>query len=1476
MKNTLTLALLLALSSLFAQLQPGSISFIGLNADGDDDLAFVALDDIPAGTVIYFCDSEWDGASFGTDENDFVWTAPASVVPAGSVVTIYDLDASISVNIGSISGGTGISGNGDAVFAFLGTGLRQPTTFLAAITNISTGFGTLSGTGLINGLTAVELTNTTDIGAYNGPRSGVDKNGYLGLINDMNQWLLQDGGNDESNDGIAPDLPFDATAFTFSATDVTAPFVASVNLINSTTVEVYFSEAVTMSSGGNPANYIFSPALTINSITPGAGNMMATINMAALPNGMPVTLSINGLADATGNTQTMAFVSDAFFYNNSTPNLIFTEIMYNVPVSFDDDVEFLEIYNAGNQAADMGGIQVFDESNFIYTFPQGTLAPGATVLLSTNSAIADTFYSQSFTSYMNTPANALGNGGEWLMITNGVGDTITAVEYDDASPWPTSPDGGGYSLELKDPAGDQNDGSNWRASTSFLKNAQGAAIYCSPGSFNPVVTPGISFDAEFEVVKEDAGSVQVSVSLSNTTTDTVFFNWSVAPGATAVAGTDYMLSKTMDTILPNTAGPVVLNIPVMDNGTADADKYFILTLDNLQGALAASPKSKTIFITDNDQSIPVRTKELQIALLTSYLVDASGSAEIVAYDEASQRLFVQNSVNTAIEILDFSNPRSISNIGSIDLTAYGIGGTSVSVMNGIVAATIDGGVNANGKVVFLDINGNLLSSVDVGNLPDMVTFTPDGHYVLTANEGQPNSDYTVDPEGSISKIDISGGVANVTQADVTNISFTSFNGQKAALQSSGVRIFGFNSTVAQDVEPEFITVSDDSQTAWVSLQENNALATIDLVNNSITAITPLGTKDHSLAMNALDASDRSDSIVMATYPIKGMYMPDAIAQYSVGGATYIVTANEGDQREYDPIDEDVSVGDGGYVLDPTAFPQGDLLKQDHLLGRLAVSPYSGDTDNDGDFDEIHVFGARSFSIWNAATGALVYDSGDEFERVTATDPVYKSLFNASNSNNNFKNRSDNKGPEPEGVTVAHINNQVYTFVTLERTGGMMVYNITDPANAVLVDYVNNRTLGSDEGGDLGPEGIIYISPTQSPNDTALVVMANEVSATISVYALTNVNASANMAINSLSLIDASNGSVVKTLVDGDTIDKTVLSMFSVRADTSGSLYGSVVFELNGVPFRRENTWPYAINGGTVSTYTAWNPVAGTYKITAVPYSMKNGGGMMGHAKSVTVHVIDGTLSPDCNGDLGGNAYLDSCGVCVGGNTGKTACIGGCATLEVVSFELVSSMTGMTMRPLNDGDTLDLASMGSFSIRANTCDGVVGSVIFDLNGAQFSKENLFPYDIMGGSFAAPTAFVPPVGTHTLVATPYDGKNGKGTMGIAETVTFHVMAGASSRSISGMDNPQDNAGRQNSLSQNGMISESGMPVLLIYPNPTNGAVVNLSEAVAFRLYSLMGQVVIDSETATNAIDVSRLAKGTYVLIAEDGRSQKLVVN
>jgi hypothetical protein len=409
-------------------------------------------------------------------------------------------------------------------------------------------------------------------------------------------------------------------------------------------------------------------------------------------------------------------------------------------------------------------------------------------------------------------------------------------------------------------------------------------------------------------------------------------------------------------------------------------------------------------------------------------------------------------------------------------------------------------------VMFSDIDGNNQVMVTVGALPDMITYTPDGTKLLVANEGEPNDDYSIDPEGSVSVIDVTGGLGAIDQSDVTNLDFTAFNGVLAILVAADVRIFGPGATVAQDLEPEFITVSEDSNTAYVALQENNAYAIVDLTVPVVTQIVPFGLKDHSIPSNSLDTSDEPDFIFNASWPIFGMYMPDGIDYYNVGGTAYLVTANEGDAREYDTFEEERKLDDADYNLDPTVFPNASILELENNLGDINISNASGNTDGDPEFEEIHVYGARSFSIFEANTGNIVYDSGNDFEVITAADATYGGIFNASNSNNNFKNRSDNKGPEPEAVIVEEIDGAFYAFVLLERVGGVMIYDVTDPNAPVFLQYLNNRgnVEGDPESGDLGPEGIVYVNADDSPTGTALIVISNEVSATLSVYSLDNI------------------------------------------------------------------------------------------------------------------------------------------------------------------------------------------------------------------------------------------------------------------------------------------------------------------------------------------------------------------------------------
>ena len=298
-------------------------------------------------------------------------------------------------------------------------------------------------------------------------------------------------------------------------------------------------------------------------------------------------------------------------------------------------------------------------------------------------------------------------------------------------------------------------------------------------------------------------------------------------------------------------------------------------------------------------------KLTSIGRYTTGIFDES-AAEITAYDPESNRLFVVNANSAAIDVLDLSNPSEPALITAIDVSEFGEVANSVAVQNGTVAVAVEAAIaQDSGQVVFLNTDGDLISQVTVGALPDMLTFTPDGTKVLVANEGEPSDDYTDDPEGSISIIDLSGGVENLSDADVTTASFSAFNEQKTELIEQGVRIFGPDvstadpddtASVAQDLEPEYIAVTPDSTTAYVALQENNALAKVDISASQVAEILPLGFKDHLAEDNALDAND-DEAIAIRNAPVLGMYQPDGIAAYQADdGETYIVTANEGDAR----------------------------------------------------------------------------------------------------------------------------------------------------------------------------------------------------------------------------------------------------------------------------------------------------------------------------------------------------------------------------------------------------------------------------------------------------------------------------------------------------------------------------------------------------------------------------------------------------
>lgn len=559
----------------------------------------------------------------------------------------------------------------------------------------------------------------------------------------------------------------------------------------------------------------------------------------------------------------------------------------------------------------------------------------------------------------------------------------------------------------------------------------------------------------------------------------------------------------------------------------------------------------------SEEETEVTPENIELSLLGRYAtgVFAESAAEITAFDPESKRIFTVNAKKGLVDVLDGSDMANLTHIGELSARAVLADSevNSVAAYNGIVALAVQAPTKTDtGLVAFYKASDlSLISSVSVGALPDMLTFSPDGKSVLVANEGEPNDGYTVDPEGSISIID----VTDISKPIVRTADFKAFNEKKAQLIETGVRIYGPNATVAQDLEPEYITISSDSKTAWVTLQENNALAKVDLATVTVTDVLPLGFKDHGVAGQGIDASDSDDAINIKPWAgVYGVYMPDAITSYDVDGATYLVTANEGDAREWIGDEDayyngDTSKGfmdelrmkhlvhkDGfarrlgddmpaqlnalakGAKLDSSVFGYcGNDCRADENLGRLNIiwnMGYLKNTDGTPTLDDngymtynkLYSFGGRSFSIWDEH-GVQVWDSKDQIEQTIAKE--LPELFNSDHESIALDDRSDNKGPEPEGLTVGKIGEKTFVFVGLERVGGVMVYDISNPKAPKFIQYINSRKVDATqeqhengEAGDLGPEGLTFVSGKKSPTGIPLLIVGNEVSGTTAVYQIT--------------------------------------------------------------------------------------------------------------------------------------------------------------------------------------------------------------------------------------------------------------------------------------------------------------------------------------------------------------------------------------
>ncbi|WP_397470867.1 choice-of-anchor I family protein [Rheinheimera sp.] len=564
-------------------------------------------------------------------------------------------------------------------------------------------------------------------------------------------------------------------------------------------------------------------------------------------------------------------------------------------------------------------------------------------------------------------------------------------------------------------------------------------------------------------------------------------------------------------------------------------------------------------------------RELDIAVVGRFNTGIYGqsAAEIVQFHKASKSAFAINAAQNRIEVIPlsalpvtsvgspvsddsltstaFTFPDSVTvkNAAGNDVTINLGEANSIAIYADMLAIAVAAPLKTdNGAVLFYSLSatgvGTFVKAVSVGALPDMLTFTPDGSKVLVANEGEPDTDYLADPEGSVSVIGLSDGVPADVAATINLTSNMVFSSdlldetdydtdtkRRALLQAAGVKFAGpAGTTVAQDLEPEYITVSADSKKAWVSLQEANAIGILDLTDMTIE-VKALGLKDWS--QYSMDYTNEDEVPSFRKLPgVYGLYQPDTIASYQWNGATFIVSANEGDSRDWDAYSEDIRAAD---IIDPDELNKTfstelqalyDATGGDDGLGRLKVTAALVDPDNDGVVEALYAYGGRSFSIWDQNINQ-VYDSGDDFGRISAA--ILGNNFNSAHTENKGDNRSDDKGGEPEAVDVGTIAGRTYAFIAQERSGDLFVYDVTNPFQAAFVSHYNNRNFDvefelddeladpcdNSEGmdctevplaGDLGPESVKFVAASDSPNGNPLLIVGNEVSGSVTVYQVT--------------------------------------------------------------------------------------------------------------------------------------------------------------------------------------------------------------------------------------------------------------------------------------------------------------------------------------------------------------------------------------
>lgn len=564
-----------------------------------------------------------------------------------------------------------------------------------------------------------------------------------------------------------------------------------------------------------------------------------------------------------------------------------------------------------------------------------------------------------------------------------------------------------------------------------------------------------------------------------------------------------------------------------------------------------------------------------ISLLNAYtFTDGAkqGGIEIVSYTADNftvAGIYVSDPDGTGptattfgVQVLNLLNTGGLTERFQIDFNA---GNTGLAALSSVSSVALDplgrhfgvasviptDNTGTVGKLAFFNYNtGAVIGTINAGFHPDSVRFSADGSKIYVANEGEFKSG-AAQAAGSLSIVDVSG-ITSGNLGSLTGLSASTYdfsapnlgsgaslsgirNSNVAAVGTSGTFINSvpnFNLVANQDagaIEPEYVTISGTK--AFVTLQDNNAIGVFDLTTNKWEKINNLGT----ITMT-IDGSD-NDGQSVTTGTVKGLPMPDTIASYVAAGKTYLVTANEGDARV---DDRDISrfgdVGGGDSmvpILDSNYPATATGVRANSALGRLNVSRIDGDTDNDGLIDDVTAIGTRSFSIWEVQADnslLLAHDSGPLDNLLKGLD---LSAYNMNRGDTSAADsRSDDKGPEPEGLSVFTLDGMTMLALMLERQNGVLLYDITNPNAPVYLDYINtyaSGVVGSNTSDRLvSPEGSVFISAADSPTGTALLLVGYEghdgganttiIEGGIGVYQVVPEPASATLLLGGLALV----------------------------------------------------------------------------------------------------------------------------------------------------------------------------------------------------------------------------------------------------------------------------------------------------------------------------------------------------------------------